>query len=149
MRFLVPALLGSLLAAGCSNNGIGQKCLDTAGDGGLSGTAISSPALECPTRLCLLFGEGQQVTRQTCTAPCTTDDDCANATIGAKGATDGTCGSRFRCAVAAITGGDAIKCKTFCICQDDLKCGFNADGNNNPITPAGCPNASPTPNCAQ
>jgi hypothetical protein len=149
---LVQALLGVMaVAAGCTDNGIGRKCLQPVDQNGMpvaiTGTAVSSPALECPTRLCLLYGQGTSIDRSVCTASCTVNDDCASATISAAGTSDGTCTTKFVCAVATVTGGDAIKCKKFCVCQDDLKCGFNKDENGAPITPPSCPNPSPTPNC--
>jgi hypothetical protein len=126
---------------GCTDNGIGRKCInDNADAGGGQGTLLSSPALECPSRLCLIQSS---TARATCTIPCATDDDCKDAVTGS--ASDGLCDTNFVCAVATVVG--SFKCKSICICKGDLQCGFNSDAAGNPIIPLTCPNASPAPTC--
>ena len=148
MRAVVAqALLAVVvITAGCTDNGVGRKCINPSGDGGILGTAVSSPALECPSRLCLLQGTGGGTpNRATCTIKCATNDDCAGASISAMGMNDGTCSSSFVCAVAAVAG--AFKCQMMCICHEDLKCGYNSDADGGVITPSACPMSSPTPIC--
>ncbi|MSP59382.1 MAG: hypothetical protein EXR72_03395 [Myxococcales bacterium] len=144
MRAFLPALLAAALAAvGCTDNGVGRKCINPS-DAGIQGTAVASPALECPTRLCLLQGEiGGAITRSTCTAECQTDEDCQNAVSGS--AKEQLCNGGFVCAVSAVAG--SFKCKKFCVCKEDLRCGFNSDLDGGVITPSSCPNPSPTPSC--
>src|SRR5579871_830019 len=144
--FAASALLmiGSL--SGCTDNGVGRKCIAFLGDAGIpsnSATLLSSPALECTSRLCLVQTGAGQINRATCTAQCQTNDDCANATLGT--GMDQLCASKFVCAVATVTG--SFKCKTVCICQDDLVCGQNSDADGGVITPPSCPNPSSAPSC--
>jgi len=87
--------------------------------GSISGatTTITSPALECPSRICLLPG-AQQVAGGTgplCTAPCATDSDCADAE------TDSTpngplCKHGFGCAWPTTVG--PFACQKMCVCLD-------------------------------
>ena len=94
-RYLVTALLlvavGATIggmAAGCNDLGVGRKCLyaNSNGDGGVSGTTISSPSLECMSRLCYLQqGMMGNPDRTYCTAKCVTDDDCRFAKFGLEG----------------------------------------------------------------
>src|SRR5437870_3837839 len=104
----VAAAMAVGMAAGCNDLGVGKRCLSPT-DAGISGTQISSPSLECMSRLCLLQGKdptghGPDPPRTTCTAKCTTDDDCAGAVIGnpnsPNAAQSGQCFSKFVCAVA-------------------------------------------------
>jgi hypothetical protein len=142
----VLLLLTSTFLAGCTDNGLGRKCIPMFGDAGVppgSETFLSSPALECPTRLCLVETKAGMVDRAVCTAQCQTDADCQNGLIG--NSSDQFCGSSFVCAVATIQG--AFKCKTVCVCKDDLVCGVNGNGDGGAFTPAACGNPSPAPNC--
>ncbi len=148
MRALTHAIAAAmLLLAGCTDNGIGRKCISMFGDGGVPAgmsTVLESPALECPSRLCLVQTGSGMVTRATCTSNCVTDDDCKDAVTG-NGTSDQLCGSNFICAVVTVTG--PFKCQKFCMCKDDAQCGVNIDENGAAITPPSCPNPSPTPNC--
>jgi hypothetical protein len=140
------ALLFLVSVAGCTDNGIGRKCIAFVGDAGIPSNAqtlLSSPALECPTRLCLIQTSQGMIDRATCTAQCMTNDDCSMAVAGS--ASDQLCPSGFVCAVATVTG--AFKCKKLCICHDDLVCGVNGDADGGVITPSSCPNPSPVPGC--
>jgi hypothetical protein len=148
MKF-VPTSVLLLLAwlAGCTDNGVGRKCILPPGDGGASNitsTEITAPALECPSRLCLIEPpQGPNPPRATCTAQCTTDADCGQAVMGTNG--DGLCATNFVCAAATAQG--AFKCLKVCICKTDLVCGLNSDESGNVITPPSCPNGSPAPHC--
>lgn len=143
--FLVCALLGAVAAlglvgsvSGCTDLGVGRKCLATGtsqGDGGVVGTKIGSPSLECISRLCYQQqGMNGQSDRLYCTARCVSDDDCKGG-ITSKEA--GRCQSNFVCAIAATVGDFA--CQSFCICQDDLVNGINQDPvDGGVICPQGC-----------
>jgi hypothetical protein len=138
----------SLFVVGCSDMGVGRKCIIPTPDAGVLGTQISSPALECPTRLCLIQGDTSgMVTRATCTAKCETDGDCASAVLQDPNKPDPQlCKSGFKCAVATTAG--SLKCQKLCVCKEDLVCGVNGDADGGGITPMNCPNPTqPTPSC--
>ena len=125
------ALVTLSLATGlfaCNPNSIGRPCVNP-GNQPVKGTQISSPALECPSRLCLIEnpsvssgdvsqGNDGGVFRATCTATCNSDGDCT-------AETKDYCKDGFVCAVAAPTG--PFRCTKLCICRDDLESGFNKD----------------------
>jgi hypothetical protein len=142
----IAALLASVFVMACSDMGVGRKCI-VPENTMIMGTLISSPALECPTRLCLVQGDlSGMAKRATCTAFCETDADCASAVLKGNGTDDLLCASSFKCAVATQAG--SVKCKKMCVCKDDLECGVNEDGDGGAITPATCPNPTkPTPTC--
>src|SRR4051812_18739833 len=107
---LTVGLIGLGFVA-CNPNSIGRTCVNPSGQAVL-GTQVSSPALECPTRLCLLQPSGSNGQdggdRATCTAPCDNDGDC-DAETKAK------CGAGFVCAVATEAG--PFCCRKLCICR--------------------------------
>ena len=129
----------AVLGTACSDLGIGRRCPSP---NKVTATQISTPALDCISRLCFLKADAQNnLQRSVCTAHCTTDADCANGLI--PGANDqnsvGLCTSKFVCAVATTV--DTYKCQTLCICQDDLVKGFNSDPTN---STACCPQSCDT-----
>jgi hypothetical protein len=145
MRALVLcALVAGIVSVGffaCNPNSIGRPCVNPANSAPL-GTQVSSPALECPSRLCLLqppnassgvSGNIDGGARATCTATCDNNDDCDPETKA-------FCSSGFVCAVAVQAG--AFCCRKMCICKDDLVEGVNkttnAMGQISVITPASC-----------
>src|SRR6476646_10455728 len=83
--FLLCALVAIVVGAGffaCNPNSIGRPCVNPTGVAPL-GTQVSSPALECPSRLCLIHPVTDQTgmasnmnARSTCTAGCEQDSDC-------------------------------------------------------------------------
>jgi hypothetical protein len=101
---------------------IGRPCQlgvdDDAGTPGGPIATITSPALECPTRICILPGaEKVTDTSASCTASCTSDTDCANGELGdPNDPSDPRCKGGFVCAVAT-TAGDFC-CRKLCICVD-------------------------------
>jgi hypothetical protein len=122
---LVAAVVGVGILA-CNPNSIGRPCVNAQGSA-VGGTQISSPALECPSRLCLIqppnassgtSGDTDGGARATCTAPCGSDSDCDPETTA-------FCKAGFVCAVAADTG--PFCCRKLCICRDDLIPGKNTD----------------------
>ena len=104
LAVFLTAGLGQLatLLAGCNPSSVGRACVNPNGDKP-SGTQISSPALECASRLCLIqasttsdpsANDSCPGGRCTCTAECGNDGDCA-------AETKQFCASGFACAVAA------------------------------------------------
>jgi hypothetical protein len=140
MRFPLPlpsisltvrgfALFGLALAAlslggGCEDKHVGRICeLGTSATGGSSGASvatISSPALECPSRICILpAGDNGNAanTGPLCTAGCESNDDCADGETGPKGnTTDQHCENGFVCMWPTTVGDFA--CQRLCVCRD-------------------------------
>ena len=112
--------------AGCTDLGIGAVCLNPREDGKVQGTNLSSPALECRSRLCLLqekdaAGTALDPPRATCTSRCDSDNDCGDALVADKEKPDARqCphGKKFICAVATLTG--PFACTPICICEEDV-----------------------------
>lgn len=120
--------------AGCDDKHIGRPCeVNTdAGTSAGSGThvaVISSPVLQCPSRICLLPPDTLGATLPPtntppgdndgafCTATCSTDDDCADGETGDKSdPNDHRCKGGFFCGVATTTG--PFCCQKYCICRD-------------------------------
>jgi hypothetical protein len=106
--------------AGCGSKHIGRPCeLGVAAGGLASGGAvvISSSALECPSRLCLLSpatADGADPGAM-CTAACEIDDDCADADT-APTAKEGGCRGGFGCGWPTTVG--PFCCQKMCICRD-------------------------------
>jgi len=118
---LLAASAGFIFLA-CNPNSIGRPCVNPEGSAVL-GTQISSPALECPSRLCLIQPPSATSSvdggvRTTCTALCQNDGDCAPET-------DKFCKAGFACAVAATAG--KFGCKKMCVCREDLVPNINQD----------------------
>lgn len=140
-------LVASGASTGCNPNSIGRPCINPQ-NSAPSGPQVVSPALECPSRLCLIeptttaSAEVMGNSRNTCTAECGSDDDC-------DAETKDYCSSGFVCAVATQVG--SFCCKKFCICKDDLQDGVNKTGDGESlqvITPFACdPVANPQVNC--
>jgi hypothetical protein len=139
------ALVVGISVLACNPNSIGRPCVNAAGSAPL-GTQVSSPALECPSRLCLLAplsgpeDGGAMGARATCTARCDTNDDC-------EAETTSQCKSGFVCAVATQAG--AFCCQKLCVCREDLVQGINVNPDGGVITPFSCdPKQNPTPTCS-
>jgi hypothetical protein len=108
---------------GCEDKHIGRPCelgASAQTDAGTGSTAIiTSPALECPSRICLLPGADKSVmgTGPLCTASCSTDDDCSDGESGSKtDPTDPRCKSGFTCMWPTTVG--PFCCQKFCVCRD-------------------------------
>jgi hypothetical protein len=133
---LLGVVVGAFLSA-CNQNAIGRACVNPGGQQ-VAGTQLSFPALECPSRLCLIepvgAANGNIVdvdggVRATCTARCDHDSDC-------EAETNDLCGSGFVCAIATDVGD--FCCQKLCMCRDDLQPGKNVDVDGNTITPLAC-----------
>jgi hypothetical protein len=139
MRFLLPvpsispsarrfALFGLALAtlamSACEDKHIGRTCeLGTGSMGGMNGgsvATISSPALECPSRICILPpGDTANIenTGPLCTASCESNDDCSDGETGPKGdGNDRHCENGFVCMWPTTVGDFA--CQRMCVCRD-------------------------------
>jgi hypothetical protein len=145
---LLCALVAGVVGVGifaCNPNSIGRPCVNPGGQTVIS-PQISSPALECPSRLCLLqpaagTGGADGGYRATCTADCQHDSDCDPETKE-------QCKQGFVCAVATQTG--PYCCKKICVCRADLVEGTNVDADGGTITPFSCiydPTFNPNPSC--
>ena len=140
---LMCVLVGLVVGAGflaCNPNSIGRPCVNPTNAAPL-GTQVSSPALECPSRLCLIqpsstgVGDGSVNARSTCTATCETNDDCDAETrslcISASGQR-----LNYVCAIATTVG--SFCCKKLCVCPLDLVDGVNKAPDGGIITPSAC-----------
>jgi hypothetical protein len=116
-----------VLAAGsCDDKHIGRPCQTGVppadiGTSGGSFATITSPVLECPSRICLLPADmnngGVNHDGATCTAPCSTDDDCSDAETGnASDPGDTRCKTGFLCAWPTTAG--PFCCQKMCVCHD-------------------------------
>jgi hypothetical protein len=127
----------SVAAVACNPNSIGRPCVNP-GKQRVEGVQVSSPALECPSRLCLIAstqtdsanaaGTADGGVRATCTARCQHDSDC-------DAETKAFCKSGFACAVAMSVG--PFCCEKLCICRDDLT-STNSDPDGGTRLPETC-----------
>jgi hypothetical protein len=134
---LMGVVVGGALFA-CNPNSIGRPCVNPGGQA-VEGTQVSSPALECPSRLCLIQPPNASTGnvgssdggafRATCTASCEHDDDCV-------AETKEDCKAGFVCAVATQAG--PFCCKKLCICRTDLVQGTNVNADGGTIEPFSC-----------
>lgn len=125
-RFALTALAMTLFALGgaCEDKHIGRTCeLGTGSMGGTNGgsvATIASPALECPSRICILPpAETANIenTGPLCTASCESNDDCSDGETGPKmDATDRHCENGFVCMWPTTVGDFA--CQRMCVCRD-------------------------------
>ena len=142
--FLLCAVVSGLVGVGfiaCNPNSIGRPCVNPQGSD-VRGTQISSPALECPSRLCLIQPPAANSSvdgggaRATCTAECDNTGDCDPETHK-------YCQAGFACAIAATAG--PFCCRKVCVCREDLVPGVNQDPvDGGVITPHSCDPATYT-----
>ena len=120
------------MGGGCTDNHVGRPCeVGTMPLGGSSGqiAVLSSPALECPSRICLLPGAekdphsgaqtaaGVSGTGPTCTAECEENADCEDGEKANAGdPADKRCRGGFVCGYPTAVG--AFACKKLCVCTD-------------------------------
>jgi hypothetical protein len=140
----------------CNPNSIGRACVNPTNAAPL-GTQVSSPALECPSRLCLIQppnassgastdADGGTIARSTCTAECETNDDCDAETRAQCHDANGKT-YNYVCAVATQVD-PRFCCKKLCICPLDLVDGVNKAPDGGIITPYSCdPNLNKNPTC--
>jgi hypothetical protein len=112
---------------GCDDKHIGRPCQIGAPppDGGTAGGAfatISSPVLQCPSRICILPNDqsGNATAYKDgafCTAGCETDDDCSDGeTVSKNDLTDPHCKTNFVCTWPTTVG--PFCCQKMCVCHD-------------------------------
>ena len=107
-RWLILLIAGSLLAGCRQPAAIGNPCAVGSPQGDQEVT-ISTPALECESRICLQVGGGGPL----CTAACSSDDDCINLAPAARA----RCRQGFTCRAASPFG--EHPCQRLCLCRDD------------------------------
>src|SRR4051812_4469173 len=141
--FLLCAVVSVVVGVGflaCNPNSIGRACVNPQGSD-VRGTQISSPALECPSRLCLIQPPAANSStdggsRATCTAECDNTGDCDPETHK-------SCAAGFACATAAPAG--PFCCRKVCVCREDLVAGVNQDPiDGGTIIPHSCDPATYT-----
>jgi hypothetical protein len=118
--FLVLGVLALGLGGGCEDKHIGRPCNTNVADAGVTGgrvAILTSPSLECPSRICLQAapqGTGsadeQAAEGAMCTTGCSTDDDCSDSDPGTK------CTGNFICTWPTTTGN--FCCQKMCVCHD-------------------------------
>jgi hypothetical protein len=104
---------------------------------------VSHPALECPSRLCVITssasggsadaGTGLGMSANgtaTCTATCNSDGDCTPETTK-------YCPAGFVCAVATAVD-SSFCCKKLCVCRSGLQPNFNVNADGGVVTPTEC-----------
>ena len=136
-RIAFALVVTAFAAISCGPNGVGRPCeVGTMPLGGASGqiVTLSSPALECPSRVCLLPGaDNPQGTGALCTAACESDGDCEDAAAGRPGdPADPRCKNGFACAWPTTVG--AFACQKMCVCRD-----FVHEPAGGFTKPASCP----------
>jgi hypothetical protein len=122
-------LFALLLLAACNENPVGRACF--IGEGvAKETTAVSTPALECQSRMCL-HRSGFDV--DMCTGECSSDDDC-------DAVAETPCQGGFVCAIPTTTGD--FCCKKMCICADQIDV---PEGGQ--VRPAACDPENPDNEC--
>ena len=129
-RVIPPLIVAVLAGIGCGpTNHVGRPCeVGTTPPASSSGQVVTlaSPALECPSRICLLpSGTGTPATGALCTAGCDSDADCEDG--------DTTrCKKGFACMWPTTVG--AFACQKMCACRD-----FVGEPMGSFQKPASCP----------
>jgi hypothetical protein len=120
---LALAMLG--LGGACEDKHIGRLCDPgiATGMGGTSGGAaigtVASPALECPSRICIVPGgdTGNSLgTGALCTASCESNDDCEGENGPMGNTEDKHCETGFVCMWPTTVG--SFACQKLCVCRD-------------------------------
>ena len=111
--------------AGCEDKAIGRPC-DLPVDGGPSQAAYKSPAIECPSHICIKPARatgaiGADDTQALCTAPCSQDSDCSGQTRDKKNPSDKRCSTGFVCMAPFAQ----VCCDRLCVCKDFLPVDVN------------------------
>src|SRR5262245_37249098 len=124
-------LVATLALAACGSKssstipmqfGLGQTCElgASAPDGGGTISVVSSPALDCPSRICLLpAGDtgNPQGTGALCTISCRSNTDCVSGQLGpSQNPSDTHCENGFVCMVPMTVG--PFACQKLCVCRD-------------------------------
>ena len=123
-------------AFACSNEHLGRPCDPgtpaPAGTAGGQIVTVASPALECPSHICV-GATNPQGTGALCSAGCESSADCADGEIGQTGnPSDTRCKDGFVCLVPTTVGDFA--CQKLCVCRD-----FVVEPPGGFQKPAACP----------
>jgi hypothetical protein len=119
LALIAFALLSVGLGGACENNHVGRTCdLGVESDG--TETTITSPALECPSRICILPQAEKPAagTLPLCTATCSSDGDCDGEAADKSDSNDHRCRTGFTCKWPTTVG--PFCCQKMCICRDFL-----------------------------
>ena len=133
-RLRQVVVFGALALAACGSSkpstntdadlaAVGRLCEQgtTGPDSGNAIAFVISPALECPSRMCLFAAEEKTGSRATplCTEACTSDADCARGERGdPNDPADKHCKGGFACMIPTTVGNFA--CQKLCTCIDTL-----------------------------
>jgi hypothetical protein len=110
------------LSGACEDLHIGRPCsLGVSNpDAGASGATatITSPALECPSRICLLpvASKNPMGAGPLCTAGCESNSDCEDGEGGPLAGGHKLCKTGFVCMYPTTVG--AFCCQRMCVCRD-------------------------------
>jgi hypothetical protein len=118
-RTLAPIAFALLLVGlgGCEDKHIGRPCsLGIQADGG--DTTITSPALQCPSRICILPQADKEPmgTLPLCTATCSSNSDCDGEGADKSNPSDHRCRTGFTCTWPTTVG--PFCCQKMCVCRD-------------------------------
>ena len=130
------SLAGLLTLSACSESHVGRPCSIGTANVDATKTTFNTPALECPSRVCLLPANlgSEKVTGALCTAECSSDDDCSDGEKRGSGADDKRCKLGFSCrAILPPLSTNNLACKPVCVCKD-----FLADPTEPAKKPEGC-----------
>jgi len=114
MKKLLPPFFAALIIilslvtlVACEDEDVGIPCqMTTALDGGTGSAQINSQAMDCRSRLCLLYG-GLAESKPLCTRVCDDDGDCPDETE--------SCTEGFTCIPATET--TRLACCKMCVCK--------------------------------
>jgi hypothetical protein len=135
-------------STGCEEQHIGRPCVtNVPADAGVSGgnvAIITSPSLQCPSRICIQppplgIVANAEAEGAMCTATCNTDDDCTDTDPGTK------CTKGFVCAWPTTSG--PFCCQKMCVCHDFVV--VPKDGFQTPATCMGPNSGGPSPATCQ
>lgn len=132
MKKTLPLLIFVLIALGlaaCEPEDVGVPCkMTTALDAGTSSAQINPQAMDCRSRLCLLYG-GLAESRPLCTRVCKDDGDCPDETE--------TCKDGFKCIPATET--TQLACCKMCVCKRFITEGSSVSTYCEQNPPKNCP----------
>ena len=120
--FTLALALFALGGAACEDKHVGRLCDPgvPVDGGGATIATVSSPALECPSRICILpAGDtgNPEGTGALCTATCESNDDCSDGEKGpASNPDDKHCVTGFACMWPVMVG--PFCGQRLCVCRD-------------------------------
>ena len=132
----VLVLAATIMAAGCEDKALGRSC-DLTRDAGAAQGVYATPAMDCPSRMCIKPAVQPGVSNDLntgpyCTIACSSDNDCNGQTRDFTNANDRRCMKGFTCAIPFDQG--PLCCQKLCLCRDFFSASVG------PATPAVCQN---------